>query len=59
MVAFTLEEAIENAGTYAAFAFLACVADKGYKLKMDNVSTGTLIYDENLERVGGEDTTPF
>lgn len=59
MVALPPEKAIDNAETYAAFAFLTRVADKGYRLKMDDVSTGTLIYDQNLERVGGEDSTPF
>lgn len=59
MVALSAEDAIVNAETYVAYAFLARVADKGYRLEMADVTKGTLKYDENLERVGGEQDVPF
>jgi hypothetical protein len=61
------EKAIENAETYAFYAFLVRLADKDYRLRMDaaNCKTkkeilaeGTFYWDQNLERVGGQDATP-
>ena len=61
------DKKIMNAESYAFYAYIARCADKGYKLKMDGVddaakretlSKGDMIYDENLERVGGEQEVP-
>ncbi|KAH8696956.1 hypothetical protein GQ44DRAFT_98932 [Phaeosphaeriaceae sp. PMI808] len=62
-VLLSAEDAIRNAETYAFYAWLARCADKGYRLKMDGqndeaklltIEKGDVLYDENLERVGGE-----
>jgi hypothetical protein len=63
-VAITLDAqtAFTNAESYTQFAFLMRCADKGYKIQTtdnnniyqyDVAKSGQLVWDQNLERVGG------
>jgi hypothetical protein len=66
-IRLSAEDATRNAETYTFYAWLARCADKGYRLKMDGqddeakletIEKGDVLYDENLERVGGEQEVP-
>ncbi|KAH6191009.1 hypothetical protein HBI53_230960 [Parastagonospora nodorum] len=62
------EKAIRNAETFVMYAMFSRAADKGYRLRMDGADDATklkminraeIFYNQNLERVGGEQDTPF
>jgi hypothetical protein len=66
-IRLSAEDTIRNAETYTCYAWLARCADRGYRLKIDGqddeakpktIEKGDVLYDENLERVGGEQEVP-
>ncbi|KAL5390239.1 hypothetical protein DPSP01_001810 [Paraphaeosphaeria sporulosa] len=56
MIQLTSAQALDNAETYAIYAFIARLAD--FKFRVDNLDEGTIRYDKDLETVGGEDLMP-
>jgi hypothetical protein len=68
IVTQSAEKAIRNAETFVLYAMFSRAAEKGYRLRMDGaddaaklqmINRAEIFYDQHLERVGGEQDTPF
>jgi len=68
IVTQSAEKAIRNAETFVMYAMFSPAADKWFRMRIDRaddaarlrmINRAETFYDQNLERVGGEQDTPF